>query len=133
MSDAVEAVHAGVLSALAGLAGEISTTDDGSLSFVNEGCVWSVRVVELAAGLEMVSMTCVLAWDVQLDEGLRGRTDEARRLVQFGSVELVDRGEQADLLLQYVFPAGGLAPAALTTMLLLILGGAADARELALG
>lgn len=131
----MRSVQDGVLLALGELV-ELSAADDGTLSFDYEGCLCSARVVELAAGLEVVSMTCVLAWDVPLagDAGtaLRARAEEARRRVQFGSVQVVDRGDQADLLLQYVFPAGGLTRVALTTMLMLVLGGASEARELLL-
>lgn len=125
------AVQDGVLLALGEMV-ELSADDDGSLSFEFEGCLCSTRVVELAAGLDVVSMTCVLAWDVDLSDELRARAEEARRMVQFGSVQVVDRGLQADLLLQYVFPAGGLSRVALTTMLMLVLGGASDARALIL-
>ncbi len=132
MTAGAEAVRDRLLLALGELV-ELSAEDDGTLSFDYEGCLCSARVVELAPGLEVVSMTCVLGWDVVADDGIAARSEEARRLVQFGSVQVVDRGEQVDLLLQYVFPAGGLTRVALTTMLLLVLGGAVDARELLLG
>ncbi len=128
---AVRAVQDQVLLALGDLV-ELSAADDGSLSFEYAGCLCVVRVMELAAGLEMVSMTCVLAWDLPLDDALRARAEEARRQVQFGSLQVVDRGPDADVLLQYVFPAGGLDRQALATMLVLVLAGAGDAREMLL-
>lgn len=124
----LEALRDGVLLALGELV-ELSADDDGSLSFDYEGALCAVQVLELAPGLEMVSMTCVLAWDLEQGAALAARAEEARRAVQFGSLQVVDRGAQADVLLQYVFPAGQLRREALTTMLLLVLGGAADARE----
>lgn len=54
----------------------------------------------------------------------RGR----RRRLQFGSVHLIERETDADVVLRYSFPATGLDDTALTTMLLLVLDGAADAR-----
>ena len=140
-SGAVQALEDHVLLALDGLV-ELSADDDGSLSFEYEGVPCAVRVLALAEGLEMVSMTCVLAWDLETNPaggngdaprpGLAALAEQVRREVQFGSLQVVDRGPKSDVLLQYVFPGGGLTRVALTTMLLLVLEGAGDARALLL-
>ncbi|MDN5759041.1 MAG: hypothetical protein L0H59_10985 [Tomitella sp.] len=104
------------------------TNGDDSLSFRYDGAPCAVRVVRLAEGLEMVSMTCVLTWDARRGGVLDERITSARSAVQFGSLEVIDRGDEADVLLQYAFPGTGLEDEPLSTMLMLVLGGVSDAR-----
>ncbi|MFZ2526748.1 MAG: hypothetical protein WAX14_03700 [Rhodococcus sp. (in: high G+C Gram-positive bacteria)] len=105
-----------------------SVNGDDSFGFDYAGVPCALRVVTLSEGLDVVSLTSVLGWDLALDDGLRRRVESAADAVQFGSVHAVERGTDADVVLRYSFPATGLGDTALTTMLLLVLGGAADAR-----
>lgn len=89
---------------------------------------FALQVVELSDGLDVVSVTGVLGWDLLLDAGLRSRVAHAADALQFGSVHLMERNTEADAVLRYSFPATGLDDAPLTTMLLLILEGAVTAR-----
>lgn len=105
-----------------------SSNGDDAVSFRHGGAPCAVQVARLTEGLEMVSMTCVLAWDAPLDAELADKLAEARGRVQFGGIQTVDRGGVADVVLQYSFPGTGLGDAPLRTMLLLVLGGVSDAR-----
>lgn len=105
------------------------TNGDDALGFDYAGAPCAVRAFALADGLDVLSMTCVLAWDIPLEPDLRAKVAEAADSVQFGSVNVIERPDSADVLLQYTFPAGALQPDALRTMLLLVLAGAGDTRE----
>jgi len=101
---------------------------DGSFGFDYGAVPFALQVVTLTEGLDVVSVTGVLAWDLPLDAQVRSRVAAAADALQFGSVHLIERDADADVVLRYSFPATGLNDTALTTMLLLVLDGAADAR-----
>ncbi|MEU0502581.1 hypothetical protein [Nocardia sp. NPDC005998] len=102
---------------------------DGSIGFEYEGALCSLRAVTLAPGLDVLTLTCVLAWDRPLKPQLHKRVAERNGAIQFGSITLISRGSQADVILRYTFPAAGLDDQALATMLLLVLSGAGKARQ----
>ncbi|ETT24513.1 hypothetical protein ACWEQV_16420 [Rhodococcus aetherivorans] len=112
---------------------EPRTNGDDALGFDYAGVPCAVRVVTLTEGLDVVSLTGVLAWDLPLDDALRTRVAGAADALQFGSIHLVERDAEADVVLRYSFPATGLRDSPLTTMLLLVLGGAGDARSAVTG
>ncbi|MEU5843244.1 hypothetical protein [Rhodococcus sp. NPDC047139] len=105
-----------------------SGNGDGSFGFDYGAVPFALQVVTLTEGLDVVSVTGVLAWDLPLDTIARARVATAADALQFGSVHLIERDDDADVVLRYSFPATGLEDAALTTMLLLVLDGAAEAR-----
>nr|WP_241665737.1 hypothetical protein [Prescottella subtropica] len=107
--------------------------DDDSLRFEYGGALCSLRAVTLADGLDVLSITAVLAWDRTLKPALHKRVAQRNAHLQFGSIDIVTRGTLADVLLRYTFPATGLTDAPLTTMLLLVLSGAQEARQGLLG
>ena len=49
--------------ALAGYV-ELSTDGDGALTFLHSDVPCVIQATELAAGLDVLSVTCVLAWDL---------------------------------------------------------------------
>ncbi|MBS9371552.1 hypothetical protein [Rhodococcus sp. B50] len=106
---------------------------DGSFGFDYGAVPFALQVVTLTEGLDVVSVTGVLAWDLPLDDAVRSRVATAADVLQFGSIHLVERDTDADVVLRYSFPATGLDDTALTTMLLLVLDGAADARSTVAG
>jgi len=112
---------------------EPRTNGDDALGFDYAGVPCAVRVVTLTEGLDVVSLTGILAWDLPLDDALRTRVATAADALQFGSIHLVERDAEADVVLRYSFPATGLDDSPLTTMLLLVLGGAGDARSAVAG
>lgn len=106
-----------------------STNGDDALGFDYGAVPFAVQVVTLTEGLDVVSLTGILGWDLPLGDDVRTRVAAAADTVQFGSVHLIERDTEADVVLRYSFPITGLEDTALTTMLLLVLDGAASARE----
>ncbi|WP_019928679.1 hypothetical protein [Nocardia sp. BMG111209] len=101
----------------------------GGLGFEYDGALCSLRAVSLAPGLEVLTLTCVLAWDRPLKPQLHKRVAERNAALQFGSITVVGHEKLADVILRYTFPAAGLTDEALATMLLLVLSGAGRARH----
>lgn len=106
---------------------DVSTDDDGSLAFLHSGVPCAAQAVELAPGLVVLSMTCVLAWDLAPGPDLDARVARLGSQVQFGGLGVVARENTADVTLRYAFPSAGLAPEALATLLLLVVSGAGRA------
>jgi hypothetical protein len=103
--------------------------EDGGLGFEYDGALCSLRGVTLAPGLDVLTLTCVLAWDRPLKPQLHKRVADRNNALQFGSLTLIGHDKLADVILRYTFPAAGLDDDALATMLLLILSGAGRARQ----
>lgn len=107
---------------------EVNVDDDGSLTFQHSEVPCAVQAVELVEGLAMLSLTCVVAWDVP-DHGDRAEW-VATRAGQglFGTLGLV-RGERGvDVTLRYAFPAAGLDTVPLGTLLMLVVSTASQVR-----
>ncbi|WP_305091833.1 YbjN domain-containing protein [Prescottella sp. R16] len=132
MSGPAEALQERARAALSGFVA-VEMDDDGALRFEYGGALCSLRAVTLADGLDVLSITAVLAWDRTLKPALHKRVAERNASLQFGSIDVITRGKLADVLLRYTFPATGLADAPLATMLLLVLSGVEDARRGLLG
>ncbi len=118
-----------ISTALAGVA-SVAEEDDGGLTVTYGGAVASLRVVAIADGLDMVSLTQLLAWDLPLTDKFRRRVAEQAARTVLGTVVLVEKSAAgtADVVLRYNFPATGLADDALGTLLVLVLEGGSDAR-----
>lgn len=115
--------------ALAGVL-RLEADDDGALTVRHDGTVASLRTVTVADGLEMVSLTQVLAWDLALNADLRKRVAAQTAATMLGTVTLVERpGRKADVMLRYNFPAGGLQRPALQTLVLMVLDTGAGVRR----
>ena len=108
---------------------DVRVDNDRSLRFEHQGVLCSLSAFSLAPGLDVLSMTCVLAWDRPLKPQLHKRVAERNTSLQFGSISVIPHDKLADVILRYTFPAAGLDDQALTTMLLLVLGGAGEARQ----
>jgi hypothetical protein len=106
---------------------------DGALTVTVDGLVASLRVVVIADGLEMVSLTQPLAWDLPLSNEIRERVAEQAGRTMLGTVALVEKGSAAenvaDVMLRYNFPAAGLPEDALRTLILLVLSTGAEVRR----
>ena len=124
-----------LLERLSSALGEVTTLveeSDGALTVTVDGLVASLRVVVIADGLEMVSLTQPLAWDLPLSNEIRDRVAEQAGLVMLGTVTLVEKladGGVADVMLRYNFPAAGLSEEALRTLILLVLTTGAEVRR----
>ncbi|CAJ1501795.1 hypothetical protein [[Mycobacterium] holstebronense] len=108
----------------------VDAEPDGALTVRHDGTLASVRVVAITEGLELVSLTQILAWDLPLTKKLRKRAAEQAALSQLGTVTLVEKdAESADVLLRYNFPGSGLTDDALCTLVLLVLTKGVDIRD----
>lgn len=126
---------------LAAVLGEVMTVQeesDGALTVAHDGTFASLRTVTIAEGLEMVSLTQVLSWDLPLDAKLRDAVAEHARRTLLGTVSLAVKDpavaqknakRYADVLLRYNFPAAGLADGPLCTLIVMVLAGGADVRR----
>jgi hypothetical protein len=115
----------------------IEKEDDGALTVHHDETFASLRVVTIAEGLDMVSLTQILAWDLPMDSKIRNKIARHARDTLLGTVSLVEKSAAAkrnskkvgDVLLRYNFPAAGLTDDALRTLILLVLGTGADVRR----
>ncbi|MGH3677347.1 MAG: hypothetical protein ACRDU5_16740 [Mycobacterium sp.] len=109
----------------------IEEEDDGAITVHHDHTFASLRVVTIADGLDMVSLTQILAWDLPLDNKIRATVAELAHDTLLGTVSLAvkDDGKTADVLLRYNFPAAGLTDDALRTLILMVLSSGADARR----
>ncbi|WP_407688514.1 hypothetical protein [Mycobacterium sp. HUMS_1102779] len=118
---------------------------DGALTIRHDGTIASLRVVNIAEGLDLVSLTQVLAWDLPLTKKIAEQVARQARDSNFGSVTLVEKvnskavqrnsgkgsAKSADVIMRYNFPGAGLTDDALRTLVLLVLDtGAEMARTL---
>jgi hypothetical protein len=108
---------------------------DGGLTVHHDGTLASLRVVNIAEGLDLVSLTQVLAWDLPLTKKLRDLVAKQARDCNLGTVTLLEKvnekavqrnsgksaGKLADVMLRYNFPGAGLTDEALRTLILLVL------------
>ncbi|GAB7069368.1 hypothetical protein JCM12141A_36570 [Mycolicibacterium hodleri] len=120
------------LTSALGEATTLVSESDGALTVTVDGLVASLRVVVIAEGLEMVSLTQPLAWDLPLSNEIRDRVAEQAAQVMLGTVTLVGKPADetvADVMLRYNFPAAGLSEDALRTLVLLVLTTGAEVRR----
>ncbi len=121
----------------------IEEEPDGALTLRHNGTLASLRVVNIAEGLDLVSLTQILAWDLPLTKKVSDQIAKQAHDSNFGSVTLVEKVNQkavqrnsgkgaaktADVMLRYNFPGGGLTDDALRTMILLVLDTGAEIRR----
>ncbi len=115
----------------------IQREDDGALTVHHDDTFASLRVVTIAEGLDMVSLTQVVAWDLPVDTKVRNKVARHAHDTQLGTVSLVEKSTGAkrnskkvgDVLLRYNFPCAGLTDDALRTLILLVLGAGTEIRR----
>jgi hypothetical protein len=110
--------------------------EDGAITVHHDETFASLRVVTIGEGLDMVSLTQVLAWDLLLDSKIRAKAAKQASDTLLGTVSLVEKSaskgnsrKTADVLLRYNFPASGLTDDALRTLILMVLATGADVRR----
>ena len=131
---------------LAAVLGEVlvlNREEDGAITLHHDGTIASLRVVDIAEGLELVSLTQILAWDLPLDAKLRAAVADHAHHTLLGTVSLAAKSghkevaagakrnskKVADVLLRYNFPAAGLTDEALRTLILMVLATGSDVRR----
>jgi hypothetical protein len=116
---------------------------DGAVTVRHDGTIASLRVVNIAEGLDLVSLTQILAWDLPLTKKISEQVAKQARDSNFGSVSLIEKvnekavqrnsskgaSKTADVMLRYNFPGGGLTDDALRTLILLVLDTGAEIRR----
>ena len=116
---------------------------DGALTLRHDGTLASVRVVNIAEDLDLISLTQILVWDLPLTKKISDEVANRARDSNFGSVTLVEKVDEkavrrnsgknaskiADVMLRYNFPGGGLTDDALRTLILLVLDTGAEIRR----
>ncbi|ORW51353.1 hypothetical protein AWB90_05380 [Mycobacterium paraense] len=121
----------------------IEEEPDGALTLRHNGTLASLRVVNIAEGLDLVSLTQILAWDLPLTKKISDQIAKQAHDSNFGNVTVVEKVNQkavqrnsgkaaaktADVMLRYNFPGGGLTDDALRTMILLVLDTGAEIRR----
>jgi hypothetical protein len=121
----------------------VDEESDGALTVRHAGTIASLRVVNIADDLDLVSLTQVLAWDLPLTKKVSDQVAKQARDINFGSVTLVEKINQraaqrnsgksaaksGDVMLRYNFPGGGLTDEALRTLILLVLDTGAGIRR----
>jgi hypothetical protein len=107
----------------------VAEEDDGALTVRHDGTLASLRVVSVAEGLELISLSQILAWDVPLDRRMRAKIAEQARNTMLGTVTLIEEKRIGEVLLRYNFPGAGLTDEALCTLILMVLSTGSDVRR----
>ena len=107
----------------------VTEEDDGALTVQHDGTLASLRVVSVAEGLELISLSQILAWDVPLDRRIRAKIAEQARNTMLGTITLIEKKRIGEVLLRYNFPGAGLTDDALCTLILMVLSTGADVRR----
>ncbi|WP_433802682.1 hypothetical protein [Actinomycetospora sp. CA-084318] len=106
---------------------EVRVDDDGALSFRHGDVPCAVQGVELVEGLAVLSLTCVVAWDLTDDDVPRRMAERAGQGL-FGTLGVVRTDGGWDVTLRYAFPAEDLAADPLGTLLMLVVSTASQVR-----
>ena len=111
---------------------DVQVDDDGALTFAHGGVVCAVQGLQLEEGLDVLNLTCVVAWDLppsddpRHDVPIRVALGAGEGL--FGTPRVI-RGENGwDVTLRYAFPAGWLEVRAMGTLLMLVVSSASSLR-----
>lgn len=112
---------------------DVHVDDDGALSFRHVDVPCAVQAMQLAEGLTVLSLTCVVAWDLPDDPQLAASAAERAGQGLFGTLGVVHTEAGMDVTLRYAFPADGVEPAALGTLLMLVVSTASQLRSELLG
>ena len=107
---------------------EVAVDDDGALTFRHSDVPCAVQAVELTEGLVVLSLTCVVAWDLPADGDVAEQVATRAGQGLFGTLGLIRTEHGADVTLRYAFPAAGLDAGPLGTLLMLVVSTASLVR-----
>ncbi|MBB4682574.1 YbjN domain-containing protein [Amycolatopsis jiangsuensis] len=107
---------------------EVHVDDDGAITFSHGDVPCVVQATRLADGLTVLSLTCVVAWDRPNDPALAVAVAERAGQGLFGTLGLGHTDNGVDVTLRYAFPAEGMAPSPLGTLLMLVVSTASQLR-----
>ena len=112
---------------------DVNVDDDGALTFRHTDVPCAVQAMQLAEGLVVLSLTCVVAWDLPDEPTLAVSAAERAGQGLFGTLGVVHTDRGMDVTLRYAFPADGLEVSALGTLLMLVVSTASQLRNELLG
>jgi hypothetical protein len=107
---------------------DVHVDDDGALTFRHGDVPCALQGMQLAEGLAVLSLTCVVAWDLPESPNLASSAAERAGQGLFGTLGVVHTDRGMDVTLRYTFPAGGLNVAAMGTLLMLVVSTASQLR-----
>jgi hypothetical protein len=107
---------------------EVHVDDDGALSFRHGDVPCAVQAMQIAEGLTLLSLTCVVAWDLPDQPALAVSAAERAGQGLFGTLGVVHTERGMDVTLRYAFPADNLEPSPLSTILMLVVSTASQLR-----
>ncbi|MQA11987.1 MAG: hypothetical protein GEU98_26305 [Pseudonocardiaceae bacterium] len=107
---------------------EVHVDDDGALTFRHAEVPCAVQAMQLAEGLVVLSLTCVVAWDLPDEPTLAVSAAERAGQGLFGTLGVVHTERGMDVTLRYAFPADGLDSEPLGTLLMLVVSTASQLR-----
>lgn len=108
---------------------DVQVDDDGTLTFKHSEVPCVVQAMQLADGLLVLSLTCVVAWDLPDDPKLSAVVAERAGQGLFGTLGVVHNETGTDVTLRYAFPAQSLEPGPLGTLLMLVVSTASQVRS----
>jgi hypothetical protein len=107
---------------------DVHVDDDGALKFRHADVPCVIQASQLAEGLTVLSMTCVVAWDLPDDQSLSASAAERAGQGLFGTLGVVHTDHGMDVTLRYAFPAAGMELTPLGTLLMLVVSTASQLR-----
>ncbi|MFF0144958.1 putative sensory transduction regulator [Amycolatopsis sulphurea] len=107
---------------------EVHVDDDGAITFSHGDVPCVIQATRLADGLTVLSLTCVVAWDRPDDPALAIAVAERAGQGLFGTLGLGHTDQGVDVTLRYAFPAEGMDPSPLGTLLMLVVSTASQLR-----
>ncbi|MEU0534303.1 YbjN domain-containing protein [Amycolatopsis tolypomycina] len=107
---------------------EVHVDDDGALTFSHGGVPCVIQATRLGEGLTVLTLTCVVGWDLADAPALSIAVAERAGQGLFGTLGVGHSDNGADVTLRYAFPAAGLDAAALGTLLMLVVSTASQLR-----
>jgi hypothetical protein len=107
---------------------DVEVEDDGALTFRHGDVPCALQGIELSEGLVVLTLTCVVAWDLPGDSDLPLRLAQRAGEGLFGTLGAVRTDNGWDITLRYTFPAAGLGDAPLGTLLMLVVANASQLR-----
>ncbi|SFD67580.1 hypothetical protein SAMN04487819_10222 [Actinopolyspora alba] len=107
---------------------EVRVDDDGALTFLHSGTPCALQAMRLAEGLTVLSLTCVIAWDLPQEDAIARWVAERAGQGMFGTLGVVRTEGGTDLTLRYAFPADGMTEEPLATLLMLVVSGGSQLR-----
>lgn len=86
---------------------DVRVDDDGALTFRHGDVPCAVQGIQLSEGLPILTITCVVAWDLDADSDLPLQLAERAGQGLFGTLGAVRSDKGWDITLRYAFPPSG--------------------------